>query len=256
MSRNERGSLTGEQEIRYRRQLAIPEIGEKGQIRLGRATVMIVGLGGLGSVSSFYLAAAGVGSLRIVDHDTVSLDNLNRQLLHSTADLDRPKTESATEKLRSLNPECSVEPVRVRVAEDNGFNLAEGCDLLLDATDNLATRRVLNRISLARRIPLIYGGINGWNGSAATFVPGETGCLSCLFPSRDLGAPATGFPVVGPAAGVIGSIQSVEAIRILLGMKPALANRLLKFQGKSMKFRTIHVEKDPACPHCGPSREE
>jgi molybdopterin/thiamine biosynthesis adenylyltransferase len=256
MNRNERGSLTEEQKTRYRRQLAIPEIGSEGQIRLGKARVLIVGLGGLGSVSSYYLAAAGVGCLRIVDHDTVCLDNLNRQLLHSTPDLDRPKTESATEKLRRLNPECFVEPVRVRVGEDTGFELTEGCDLILDATDNLATRHVLNRISLARRIPLIYGGINGWNGSASTFVPGETGCLSCLFPSKDLGTPATGFPVVGPAAGVIGSIQSVEAIRILLGMSPALANRLLNFQGKGMKFRTVHVGKDPACPQCGPSTGE
>ena len=253
MKRDEHGSLTEEQRTRYRRQLTIPEIGEEGQIRLGKARVMIVGLGGLGSVSSFYLAAAGVGCLRILDHDTVCLDNLNRQLLHSTSDLDRPKVDSAAEKLGRLNPECSVEPMRLQVGEGSGFELAEGCDLILDATDNLAARHVLNRISLARRIPLIYGGINGWNGSASTFVPGETGCLSCLFPSKDVGAPATGFPVVGPAAGVIGSIQSAEAIRILLGMSPALANRLLNFQGKSMKFRTVHVGKDPACPQCGPS---
>ena len=253
MKRDEHGSLTEEQRTRYRRQLTIPEIGEEGQIRLGKARVMIVGLGGLGSVSSFYLAAAGVGCLRILDHDTVCLDNLNRQLLHSTSDLDRPKVDSAAEKLGRLNPECSVEPMRLQVGEGSGFELAEGCDLILDATDNLAARHVLNRISLARRIPLIYGGINGWNGSASTFVPGETGCLSCLFPSKDVGAPGTGFPVVGPAAGVIGSIQSAEAIRILLGMSPALANRLLNFQGKSMKFRTVHVGKDPACPQCGPS---
>ena len=253
MKRDEHGSLTEEQRTRYRRQLTIPEIGEEGQIRLGKARVMIVGLGGLGSVSSFYLAAAGVGCLRILDHDTVCLDNLNRQLLHSTSDLDRPKVDSAAEKLGRLNPECSVEPMRLQVGEGSGFELAEGCDLILDATDNLAARHVLNRISLARRIPLIYGGINGWNGSASTFVPGETGCLSCLFPSKGLRTPAIGFPVVGPAAGVIGSIQSAEAIRILLGMSPALANRLLNFQGKSMKFRTVHVGKDPACPQCGPS---
>jgi molybdopterin/thiamine biosynthesis adenylyltransferase len=256
MNRNEHGSLTEEQKIRYRRQLAIPEIGQHGQIRLGKAKVMIVGLGGLGSVSSFYLAAAGVGFLRIVDHDTVCLDNLNRQLLHSTPDLDRPKAESAAEKLRRLNPECLVEPVCVQLSDDSGLDLAEGCDLILDATDNLAARHVLNRISLARRIPLIYGGINGWNGTAATFVPGETCCLSCLFPSEGLGMPATGFPALGPAAGVIGSIQGVEAIRILLGMRPALGNRLLDFQGKSMKFRTIRVQKDPACTQCGqPSGE-
>lgn len=250
-----RVSLSEEQRSRYRRQLAIPEIGEQGQIRLGGARVMIVGLGGLGSVSTLYLAAAGVGHLRIVDPDTVCLDNLNRQLLHGTPDLDRPKAESAAEKLQRLNPECCVEAVPVRVGDENGLTLAQGCDLILDATDNLAARHVLNRISQTMRIPLLYGGINGWNGTASTFVPGETACLSCLFPSKDPGGPPTGFPALGPAAGVIGSIQAVEAIRILLGMKPALANRLLNFQGKVMKFRTVQVEKDPACLECGPCRE-
>jgi molybdopterin/thiamine biosynthesis adenylyltransferase len=251
MNRDEQGSLTEEQRIRYRRQLAIPEIGVKGQIRLGKARVMIAGLGGLGSVSSFYLAAAGVGCLRIVDHDTVSLDNLNRQLLHSTPDLDQPKAESAAEKLRRLNPGCLVEPVRVQLAEESGFDVAEGCDLILDATDNLAARHVLNRISLTRRIPLIYGGINGWNGTVATFLPGETCCLSCLFPAKELGRPGTVFPALGPAAGVIGSIQGLEAVRILLGMRPALANRLLDFQGNGLRFRIVRVEKDPFCAQCG-----
>jgi adenylyltransferase/sulfurtransferase len=246
-------SLTEEQKRRYQRQLSIPEISVEGQVRLRNARVMIVGLGGLGSVSSFYLAAAGVGCLRIVDHDTVGLNNLNRQILHSTLDLNRPKIESAVEKLQRLNPECLLEPVRARIGEDNGLDLAEGCDLVLDATDNPATRHVLNRISLARRIPLLYGGINGWNGTATTFVPGETGCFACLFPSKDLKTPATGVPALGAAAGVIGSIQSVEAVRILVGMKPALANRLVKFQGNSIQFRTVHVGRDPACAQCGPS---
>ena len=138
-----------------------------------------------------------MGHLRIVDHDTVGLNNLNRQILHSTLDLNRPKIESAAEKLQRLNPECLLEPVRARIGEDNGLDLAEGCDLVLDATDNPATRHVLNRISLARRIPLLYGGINGWNGTATTFVPGETGCFACLFPSKDLKTPATGVPALG-----------------------------------------------------------
>lgn len=251
MNRDEHGSLTEEQKIRYRRQLAISEIGVKGQIRLGKARVMIVGLGGLGSVSSFYLAAAGVGCLRIVDHDTVSLDNLNRQLLHSTPDLDRPKAESAAEKLRRLNPECLVEPVRVRLGEDSGFELAEGCDLILDATDNLAARHVLNRISLARRIPLIYGGINGWSGMAATFLPGKTGCFACLFPPERARTNETEFPALGPTAGVIASLQSIEALRFLLGLPSRLAGRLLEFRGLEMRFRSTLIEKDPECPLCG-----
>ncbi|PKN65731.1 MAG: adenylyltransferase [Deltaproteobacteria bacterium HGW-Deltaproteobacteria-15] len=248
--------LTEEQRVRYSRQLAIPDIGVEGQILLGKSRVMVVGLGGLGSISSYYLAAAGAGSLRIVDNDTVALDNLNRQLLHSTPDLRRPKADSAAEKLRRLNPECRIEPIRALIGQDNGFDLAEGCDLIIDATDNLATRHVLNRISLARRIPLVYGGISGWNGTASTFVPGETCCFACLVRSEDLGTPKTVIPAFGPAAGVIGSIQSTEAVRILLGMRPSLANRLLKFQGNGLRFRVVHVGKDPDCTRCGPSGGE
>jgi len=248
--------LTEEQGVRYSRQLAIPEIGVEGQMLLKESKVMVVGLGGLGSISSYYLAAAGVGCLRIVDNDTVALDNLNRQLLHSTPDLKVPKVESAAEKLRRLNPECRIEPVRARVEEVNGISLADGCDLIIDATDNLASRHVLNRTSLARRIPLIYGGINGWNGTASTFVPGETCCLACLFPSENPGTAATVVPALGPAAGVIGSVQSIEGIRMLLGMRPALANRLLKFQGNGLRFRVVHIGKDPDCTRCGPSGGE
>ena len=243
--------LTEEQKQRYQRQLSIPEIGVDGQIKLGKASVLIVGLGGLGSVSSYYLAAAGVGKLRIVDGDQVALNNLNRQILHSTLDLNRPKIESAAEKLQRLNPECRIEPVRAHIGEDNGFDLAKGCDLILDATDNLASRHVLNRISLARQIPLIYGGINGWNGTAATFIPGKTCCFTCLFPPEDLRKQGTGIPALGPAAGVIASIQSMEALRILLGLSPQLAGRLLDFQGKEIRFRTIRLEKNPDCKLCG-----
>jgi molybdopterin/thiamine biosynthesis adenylyltransferase len=243
--------LTDEQKSRYHRQVILPEIGEKGQHKLGKSRVLIVGLGGLGSISSYYLAAAGVGCLRIVDCDDVSLDNLNRQILHSTLDLNRAKTDSAAEKLRRLNPECCIEPVGAHIGEDNGFLLADGCDLILDATDNLASRHVLNRISLARRIPLIYGGINGWNGTAATFIPRKTCCFACLFPPEDLRKQETGIPVLGPAAGVIASIQSMEALRILLGLSPQLAGRLLDFQGKEIRFRTIRLEKNPDCKLCG-----
>jgi adenylyltransferase/sulfurtransferase len=243
--------LTEEQKQRYQRQLSIPEIGVEGQIRLRNARVLIVGLGGLGSVSSFYLAAAGVGCLRIVDGDEVALNNLNRQILHSTLDLNRPKIESAAEKLQRLNPECLVEPLRARIGEDTGSELAEKCDLVLDATDNLASRHVLNRISLARQIPLIYGGINGWNGTAATFIPGKTCCFACLFPPKDLRKQDTGIPALGPAAGVIASIQSMEALRILLGLSPQLAGRLLDFQGQKIRFRTIRLEKNPDCKLCG-----
>ena len=230
----------------------LPEIGEDGQQKLGRARVLIVGLGGLGSISSSYLAAAGVGHLRIVDRDTVELGNLNRQLLHSTDDLGRPKVESASEKLLRLNPSCHVQTEIVNIADETVSGLAEGCGLILDATDNLPTRHVLNRISLEKGIPFIYGGINGWNGMAATFIPGKTGCFACLFPPERAGTSEKEFPALGPTAGVIASIQSMEALRILLGLPPQLAGKLFTFRGLEMRFRITPIERSPECPQCGP----
>jgi molybdopterin/thiamine biosynthesis adenylyltransferase len=242
--------LNEEQKRRYSRQMMLPEIGEEGQRRLGRAKVLLVGLGGLGSISSYYLAAAGVGCLRIVDRDCVGLENLNRQLLHSTDDLGRPKVESASENLLRLNPACCVLSALVDVEDENALGLAKGCDLIIDGTDNLRTRHVLNRVSLKKRIPFIYGGINGWKGMAATFVPVETGCFACLFPQERVRTNETEFPALGPTAGVIASIQSMEAIRILLGLPPKLAGRLLEFRGTEMRFRTIGLERNPECSEC------
>jgi len=242
--------LTEEQKHRYRRQMMLPEIGEDGQQKLGKARVLIVGLGGLGSISSYYLAAAGVGHLRIVDRDAVGLENLNRQLLHSTVDLGRPKVESASDKLLRLNPSCRVQAEVMTIGDENALGLAEGCGLIIDATDNIATRHVLNRVSLRKKIPFIYGGIRGWNGMAATFIPGKTGCFACLFPLERARTNETEFPALGPTAGVIASIQSMEALRILLGLPPRLAGRLLTFRGVEMRFRSTFVEKDPECPQC------
>ena len=235
---------------RYRRQLILPEIGEEGQQRLGKAKVLIVGLGGLGSISSYYLAAAGVGHLRIVDRDGVEVGNLNRQLLHSTDDLGRPKVESASEKLLRLNPACYVQPMIVNIRDGNASALAKGCNLIIDATGNVGTRHVLNRASLEKQIPFIYGGINGWNGMAATFIPGKTGCLACLFPPERPSGGGPSIPALGPTAGVIASIQSMEALRILLGLPPQLAGRLLTFRGLEMRFLSTPVGQDPECPLC------
>jgi len=242
--------LTEEQRRRYSKQLMLPEIGERGQRKLGESKVLLVGLGGLGSISSYYLAAAGVGCLRIVDRDRVELGNLNRQLLHSTDDLGRPKVESASEKLIRLNPSCCVLTALVDVEDENALGLAKGCDLIVDGTDNARTRHALNRVSLKKGIPFIYGGINGWKGMAATFVLGETGCLACLFSPDRVRTNETEFPALGPAAGVIASIQSMEAVRIILGLPPKLAGRLLEFNGTDMRFRTIGLERNPECKEC------
>ena len=243
--------LTAEQKNRYHRQLILPEFGIEGQLKLAGARVLIVGVGGLGSITAFYLTAAGVGHIRIVDNDIVTVGNLNRQLLHSTADLNRPKVESAAEKLNILNPECFIEKVYARFEDDNRFDLAEGCDLILDATDNLASRHVLNRVSLKRRIPLIYGGINGWNGKASTFLPGKTCCFACVIPEGEAKKKLEVIPALGPTTGVIASIQNMEAMKILLNIEPGLADRLLDFQGSRFRFRTVTLEKNPHCTVCG-----
>lgn len=243
--------LTEEEKRRYRRQLILPEIGEEGQKKLARSRVLLVGLGGLGSISSYYLAAAGVGHLRIVDRDVVGLENLNRQILHNTDDLGRPKVESAYEKLLRLNPACRVQAAFVDIGDDNAFALAEGCDLIMDGTDNIATRHVLNLVSVQKRIPFIYGGIKGWKGMTAAFIPGETCCLACLFPPERAITNETEFPALGPTPGVIASIQSMEALRILAGLPSKLAGRLLEFRGMEMRFRSTLLTKDPNCHHCG-----
>lgn len=247
--------LSEDQKRRYRRQLILPEIGEEGQKKLGKASVLIVGLGGLGSISSYYLAAAGVGHLRIVDRDRVELANLNRQLLHSTDDLGRPKVESASEKLLRLNPSCHVETAIVNIGDENAFGLAKNCDLIIDATDNVGTRYVLNRVSLKKQIPFIYGGISGWNGMAATFIPGKTGCFACLFPPERARTSETEFPALGPTAGVISSIQSMDALRILAGLPSQLAGKLFTFRGADMRLRITPMEQNPECPLCARPQE-
>ncbi len=247
--------LTEEQKRRYRRQLILPEIGEEGQQKLGKARVLIVGLGGLGSISSYYLAAAGVGHLRIVDRDAVGLENLNRQLLHSTDDLGRPKVESASEKLLRLNPSCHVQTVIVNLGDENALGLAKGCSLIIDATDNLATRHVLNRVSLKKQIPFIYGGINGWNGMAATFIPGKTGCFACLFPPERPRASETAIPCAGSYGGRDRLHPEHGSPQDLIGSSSTAGGKLLTFRGLEMRFRITPIEQNPECPLCARPQE-
>jgi len=243
--------LTEEEVRRYSRQLALPEIGVEGQLRLAAGRVMVAGLGGLGSIAAYYLAAAGVGFLKIVDCDRVSLENLNRQILHTTADLDRPKSESAAQKLVRLNPNCRIEAVHTAIVDENAEALLSDCTVIVDATDNRAARQVLNRASVHHRVPFVYGGISGWEGMAATFIPGRTACFSCLFPLGKEGYQAEPPPVLGPTAGVIASLQCLETIRLLIGAAPQLAGRLLRFSGLTMEFRTLPIARNSLCPVCG-----
>jgi molybdopterin/thiamine biosynthesis adenylyltransferase len=241
--------FSAEEMERYARQMMIPAIGQEGQERLRRATVCIAGAGGLGSVSAYYLAAAGVGRLRIVDRDRVELSNLNRQILHSTGDLGEPKVISALDKLERLNPHCRVEAVEADMNEGNVFKLVGGCQVVVDALDNIRTRRVLNLACVRSRIPLIYGGVEAFSGMASTFISGETPCFECLFAHISEEEKTRG--VVGPLPAVIGSIQALEAMKILLGERPSLAGTLLYFSGTNMTFQNIAVERNVLCPVCG-----
>lgn len=226
----------------------MPEIGEQGQERLKETRILLAGLGGLGSVSAFYLAAAGIGKLRIVDKDKVEMANLNRQIIHWTDDIGRAKADSAAEKLRRLNPECDIEAVSREVTEDNIDELAEGCSLIMDGTDNLETRYILNRGSIRLKLPFIFGGVDGFNGMTTTLVPGETPCLECLFPKKPLKKRAPG--IIGPVPGIVACIQTIEAIKLILGLDGSLKGRLLYIRTSDMRFKQIEVTRNPECTVC------
>ncbi len=235
---------------RYRRQIILAEVGEGGQERLGAAQVCVVGLGGLGSVSATYLAAAGVGRLRIVDSDLVEAGNLNRQVLHWTPDLGRSKTASAREKLEALNPGVRVEAVEMRVSPGNVREAVGDCTLIVDATDNLPTRKVLNRFAVEAGIPFVCGGVEGFSGMLITVIPGRSPCLECLFPG-DVSPEEREIGVPGPMPGVVASLQALEAVKLLLEIGSPLSGRLLLFRGLDTTFREVGVDPNPDCPVCG-----
>jgi adenylyltransferase/sulfurtransferase len=244
--------LSDEERVRYRRQLILPQIGAEGQRSLKRATVMIAGLGGLGSISAYYMAAAGVGHLKIVDGDRVAAHNLNRQILHATVDIGRLKTDSAREKLTALNPLCHIESLAARIETDTVQAMASGCDLIIDGSDNLDTRRVLNRAALGRDIPFIFGGVDGFDGMVATFVPGRTACLECIFPENWHHASGE-IGVIGPAAGMVASLQCMEALKLLIGKGSDLSGSLLRIHGLGMRIRKTVIARDPRCRACSPN---
>jgi len=241
-------SLSEEELRRYNRQIIMPLIGIEGQKRLKDACVFVAGLGGLGSISSMYLVAAGIGSLRIIDRDVVDTTNLNRQVIHWTDDMGKEKSVSALEKLKRLNPYCNIEAITGSIDDLESSAFIADASIIVDATDNLETRRVLNRVSLEKSIPFIYGGVDGFSGMVTTFVPHETPCWDCCFPLvlKKNGAPGG----VGPTPGSIASIQVMEAIKLILGIEGTLNGRLLYFSGIDMLFREVKVVKNRECPVC------
>ena len=239
--------LTKDELERYDRQIMIADIGEDGQEKLKRARVFIAGVGGLGSPAAIYLTTAGVGMIRVVDHDRVELTNLNRQVLHWDDDIGRSKVESATEKLEKLNHDVKIEAIEERITEANIFQLVAGFDLIVDAMDNLPTRYLLNKVAIEKKIPFFHGAIYGFEGRAMTIIPGESTCLRCVY--RGV-IPGEKFPVIGVTPAVIGCIQATEAIKYIVGVGELLTNRLLIYDGLDMKFTEFKVKKDPNCEHC------
>jgi molybdopterin/thiamine biosynthesis adenylyltransferase len=243
-----RQMLTEVERKRYDRQILLREIGEDGQEKLKSARVFIAGAGGLGASVSLYLAAAGVGTIRIVDHDKVELSNLNRQVLHWDEDIGRKKAASAVEKLRRLNQDLTIEAMGEMITEGNVSQLLAGFDLIVDAMDNLPTRYLLNKAAVDGNIPFFHGAVYGFEGRAMTIIPGKTACLRCVY--RGV-LPEEKFPVIGVTPAVIGCIQATEVIKYIVGVGELLTNRLLTYDGLGIRFTEFRVKKDPTCEHCG-----
>lgn len=219
------------------------------QGRLKSARVLIVGVGGLGGISTSYLAAAGVGHLRICDSDRVELSNLNRQILFTIEDIGEPKAALAAKRLASQNPEIKIETISDRLTAANACELASGCDLIIDGLDNHSDRLKLNKVSLDLNIPFIYGAINEWQGQLSFFNPPKTACLACLMPGELQNPKPT--PAFGALPGMIGSLQATLALRYLMTGENPLSNVLLFFRADTMAFETVTFERRPGCAVCG-----
>ncbi|MEO9038344.1 MAG: molybdopterin-synthase adenylyltransferase MoeB [Gemmatimonadaceae bacterium] len=239
---------------RYARQMRLPQLGAAGQSRLKNASILIVGAGGLGSPAAMYLAAAGVGHIGIADDDAVDLTNLHRQLLHTTADVGRPKTDSARETIAGINPHVRVSAISERITAGNALELVSGYDVVIDGTDNFPTRYLLNDACVIVGKPLVYGSVDRFDGQVSVFSTSDGPCYRCLFPSPP--APGTvqncaDAGVLGVLPGLIGILQATEALKLLLGLGDSLAGRLLLVDTLHMRFRSIAIERDPECPVCG-----
>lgn len=232
---------------RYQRQLAIPEIGEEGQHKLADSSVLVVGAGGLGGPLLYALAGAGVGRLVVVDGDTVSLSNLNRQFLFDQADLGRPKAEAAARRLSAFNPDLRVEGVEAWLDEKTGMNLLADCQLAVAAVDNLPARLALNAACAQKNIPLVNGGVEGWYGSVMAVEFGKTPCLACCYAGT---APEEGGQALGAVTGAVASLMASVTIQMLLGHNP-IPGELLLYDGRRLELDRVPVERGTGCPVCG-----
>lgn len=248
-------NLTDEQIERYSRHILLPEVGGKGQVALLNSSAFVVGAGGLGSPALLYLAAAGVGRIGLIDSDAVELSNLQRQIVHQTADIGRLKAVSAEEALRAINPDCEVVALKGRLSADNASQALGGYDVVLDGSDNFPTRFLVADCCRFEGIPLVSAAILGFEGQLMTVLPGGGHpCYRCFLPEPP---PAGLVPscqeagILGAVAGVLGTLQATEALKLLLGIGEPMARRLLIYDALACEFRTVRREPDPACPLCG-----
>jgi molybdopterin/thiamine biosynthesis adenylyltransferase len=236
----------------------LPEVGEAGQGKLLAAKVLLLGAGGLGSPAALYLAAAGVGTLGLVDDDVVDASNLQRQVIHSTATLGQPKVDSAARAIAGLNPEVKVARHRTRLGAANVHEIIAGYDLVVDGTDNFPTRYLLNDASVAARVPVVHASVYKFEGQVTVFRPFEGPCYRCLYPEPPPPgtAPACNEAgVLGVVPGVMGVLQATEAVKLILGVGEPLVGRLLQYDALRMRFREFTLPRDPACEVCGVARD-
>ena len=247
-------TLDADQRNRYQRHLLLPEVGEAGQQRLLESKVLLLGAGGLGSPAALYLAAAGVGTIGIVDMDVVDASNLQRQILHNLDRIGERKVDSAKRPLTAMNPDVDVVTYDVRLGADNVLDIINSYDVIVDGTDNFPTRYLLNDAALIKKIPVVHGSIFRFEGQATVFYPYEGPCYRCLVPEpppAELAPSCAEAGVLGVLPGIIGSIQAVEAIKLLLNLGDPLVGRLLAYDALEQTFRTFKIRRDPDCPACG-----
>ena len=243
--------LTDKQRERYARHLALQEIGEKGQEKLLQSKVLVIGIGGLGSPVAFYLAAAGIGTIGLMDGDKVDLSNLQRQILHTTASIGQDKVSSAEERLHDLDPDIRLTLYPFRLNADNAPEILSGYDFIIDATDNFDSKFLIARACHNAEKPYSHAGIREFHGQTMTVHPGKTACYQCVF--HEEGVPAASMPKgpLGALPGLIGTIQATEAIKHILSIGTPLINTLLTCETLAMTIRRISVRRDPSCPICG-----
>ena len=247
-------TLSPDQRNRYQRHLLLPEVGEEGQQKLLDAKVLLLGAGGLGSPAALYLAAAGVGTIGIIDMDVVDDSNLQRQILHNLDRIGDRKVDSAKKTLTLLNPDVDVVTYDTRLGADNVLDIIDGYDVIVDGTDNFPTRYLVNDASLLKRIPVVHGSIFRFEGQATVFHPYVGPCYRCMIPEpppAELAPSCAEAGVLGVLPGIIGSIQAMEAIKLILGLGDSLAGRILSYDSLEQSFRTFKVRRDPQCPACG-----